>query len=209
MSEPNFSRAMVIGDDTKRVRAFIERVKTPTGYVVPVDPADPDAGYHTTVTCPDDGTLDGPVRRTLAALRRRRHAGLPPVRLKWRSNQRIPVATLTHWSDAGACGKCTARELRHIAKSGEAGFAGQLKWLSKREFPDLYIICSFLAFESWLVGWHLLKAGRILQGGAWQRPSLRYNGRYLDIAERWTGITPGGDTLLSNWRSEDAYTDDG
>jgi hypothetical protein len=202
MSEPAYYRAIVIGDDIKRVHAFVVCLKTRTGYKVPVNPSDDVPDYYTTVKCPADGTIEGPVRTTLAQLRRQSHAGLPPVRLKWKSNQRIPVATLTHWCDGGECGKCSPRDLREIARSGDAGFAGQLKWVSKQEFPDLHIVCSFLAFDSWLVGWHLLKAGKIWQGGAWQRPNLKHNRRYIAIAERWTGGTPGGDQLLSDWDSQ-------
>ena len=185
MSELGFSRAIIIGDDFQGVEPFVDRLKTPTGYRVPVDPADKVPDYYTTVTSPNDGSIEGPVRTTLAKLRDPPHGGLPPARLKWKSNQRILTAILTHRSEGGACGKCSPRDLREITRRGDAGFAGQLKWVSKQEFSDLYFVCSFIAFESWLVGWHLLKAGKILQGGAWQRPNLKHNRRYISVNDNY------------------------
>ena len=198
MSEPGFNRAIVFSEDFRHVGAFVERLKTQEGYKIPIDPASNVPDYYSTVSG-NDGSIDGPTRTTLSKLRRE---GLPPVRLKWTPHQRLSIASLTHYADGSNCGKCTARDLRKIVEQGEAGFAGQFKWVSAHEYPDLYFVCSFIAPESWLVGWHLLKAGKTSQGGAWQRPNVRHNARYASIAERWTGFSPGGDTLLSDFDFE-------
>ena len=200
MSEQQHARAIAITDDRKRMVAFIRRIRTKISYALPDDPRRP-YQYPWTVY-EQDASMEGPIRTTLGALRRSPHWGLPPARLKWKANEPIYIATLTSGGSGGNCGPCSARDLKRIATAGEAGLAGRIRWISKTEFPDIYFLCGYNAFESWSVGWHLIKADRVLQGGAYQRPSLSHNGRYVSIAMRWAGFCPGGSTLFSDWDYE-------
>jgi hypothetical protein len=202
MGIPTEAIAIAISDDPKRIAAFVRRVRTRTGVSIPINPLDVEEWGEAASIAKGEGELNGPIATTLGSLRKRKRSGFPPVRLKWKPRAKIFAATIEHACYRGHYGRCSARALRHIATSGNESLAGVLTWVSEHEFPDLYFVSSSLIFESWLVVWHLLKAGKIVQGGAWQRPNLRHNARYMSVAQRWTGWTPSGDTLLSDFDFE-------